>query len=486
MDSPNSTDVRDLISDFLDCFTILSQRFQLYGRDHPRTRESWAALDAIRSRLARALPSRVEKLAIACHNGRFYFENAPLRREPQQALLLKRCFEKSGLGGMLVSLGIEEAALKQVLGQVATGKTRLGIESPPEGFRWMSSAEIHRYQDGHQGELNVNAVLSVADVPLQAQVYNEAMTALSSFNKECSAGRDAGPDAVAQAARCLVEAVLSHPREILPQATAHYYAEFMLYHSVNVSILALSAASLLTRDPGQLELIAQAGLLHDVGAALLGEQILCKDQPLTEEETALLMEHPEKGARLLQSISGLHPIVITAAFGHHVKGAQGYPRALSEYQTGPVTRLVEIADIFEALTAYRPYKRAITAPLAFLQLYAEPSLARIRQYVDLLAQAIGFHPVGTKVRTREGEQALVCGHVEADPQRPIIRLIVVSPDGDRGLGCPQEAACGDLSWSKPAEDAKVVVTAIDPLEDLKRAEETRDSAAEPARCEPAW
>ena len=472
MTKKSATGVLELVIEFLDVFGVLCQKVQLYGRQHPRTEGSWSQFTKLLLQLRTFLPPPRDLLVIAYQDKRFYFENVTLlTQSPYQAHLIRECLHRNGMGGFVISLSLGEKALQTVLDHItAVSAKKSGQESVelPEGFRWVTVAEIHDLQSTIGKTLGGGnpSPLNSKDFPLDEELYREARGVLAGFLEQSVSG-DGDLDPVVDVVRRLVEASLERHQEILPFVTIPYYREFTIYHSVNVCLMCSAAAARIVQSKELLVRIALAALLHDLGEAFVSKEILYKGERLTAEEAKLNSAHPLKGAEVLLQTRGIHSVVIAAAFGHHVKEAGvGYPDLRTDYQPGPITELVEVADIFEALTAFRPYKRPISAPQAFAYLYSEPHLKARRRCVDLLAAAIGFHPCGSRVYTQDGQTAIVCGHEDSDPFRPIVRLVQLKPGEGFRLGEEQVAGCGDLPWCRPSKSTQTVITALNMETDL--------------------
>ena len=120
--------------------------------------------------------------------------------------------------------------------------------------------------------------------------------------------------------------------------------------------------------------------------------------------------------------------------------------------------------MFEALTAVRPYKRPLTTPQAFEVLYTMPNMRSRTAYIDLLLHAIGFHPVGCRVRTLGGQLGVVCGIHHQDPRRCDIQLLNPTDHQFFEPGGVQKG-CITVGVGGPAIDESqrlVPVVAIDP------------------------
>jgi putative two-component system response regulator len=112
--------------------------------------------------------------------------------------------------------------------------------------------------------------------------------------------------------------------------------------------------------------IALAGQMHDIGKIAVPDHILLKAGPLTGEERKQMQTHAEIGRKILQgSESPLLQLAESIAWTHHEKlDGSGYPRGLSGDEIPIVGRIAAVADVFDALTRHRPYRKAMPVPAA--------------------------------------------------------------------------------------------------------------------------
>jgi HD-GYP domain-containing protein (c-di-GMP phosphodiesterase class II) len=149
-----------------------------------------------------------------------------------------------------------------------------------------------------------------------------------------------------------------------PSAFSHLFATshhdfYTATHMVNVATYMVALAYALGyRDPNELQQICHAGLLHDIGKVYVPEQVLNKTGPLSDEDWWLLKRHPELGHAHLQQYEGIPPLVLTVTHQHHERlNGSGYPAGLPADQIHPVSRICAVADCFDAMTAFRPFKQ---------------------------------------------------------------------------------------------------------------------------------
>lgn len=131
-------------------------------------------------------------------------------------------------------------------------------------------------------------------------------------------------------------------------------------HIMRMSQMSAALASRAGWDDADVELILNASPLHDVGKIGIPDGILLKPGPLTPDERKIMQEHPAMGADILGgSRTELLEMACEIALCHHEKwDGTGYPQGLAGTEIPQSARIVAIADVFDALTSHRPYKKA--------------------------------------------------------------------------------------------------------------------------------
>lgn len=136
-------------------------------------------------------------------------------------------------------------------------------------------------------------------------------------------------------------------------------------HSLRVADFAAAVAHELGLSPELVHHIRLGGMLHDIGKIGVPDAILNKPGRLTEQEYAVMQEHPLIGERIMGKVPQLGAArdeVMHALLEHHERlDGQGYPRGLRDDQISLIGRIVGVADVFDALTSGRPYREALPA-----------------------------------------------------------------------------------------------------------------------------
>jgi putative nucleotidyltransferase with HDIG domain len=139
-------------------------------------------------------------------------------------------------------------------------------------------------------------------------------------------------------------------------------------HSENVSVLATQLAQAIGLDNEHVEMIRQAGLLHDIGKISIPEHILTKTSRLTNEEYNIIKSHVENSIAMIRHLPSLD-YVIPIAISHHERyDGKGYPRGLSGEEIPVGGRCLGIADAFDAIVSRRPYKEPVSIPEALKEI----------------------------------------------------------------------------------------------------------------------
>jgi putative nucleotidyltransferase with HDIG domain len=129
-------------------------------------------------------------------------------------------------------------------------------------------------------------------------------------------------------------------------------------HTLRVTDLTIKLARAMNISESQLTAIRRGALLHDIGKMGIPDSILLKEGDLTEEEWAMMRRHPKFALDMLKPIAYLNN-ALEIPYCHHEKwDGSGYPRGLKEEQIPLAARIFAVADVYDAITNNRPYRKA--------------------------------------------------------------------------------------------------------------------------------
>jgi HD-GYP domain-containing protein (c-di-GMP phosphodiesterase class II) len=164
-------------------------------------------------------------------------------------------------------------------------------------------------------------------------------------------------------AECVVNALFAEHkwggRFVFPLLPVPDTSAFLPVHAVNVTSLAMALAGTQQFDPHAIRRIGLAGLLYDIGMARIPQNVWRKPGKLTARERQLAKSHPREGAALLLAAHESLDLAAVVAYEHHLRmDGSGYPKLTYPRSAHFVSRLIQVCDVFCALSTDRPYRKA--------------------------------------------------------------------------------------------------------------------------------
>ncbi|WP_447603593.1 HD-GYP domain-containing protein [Nitrospira sp. Nam80] len=197
----------------------------------------------------------------------------------------------------------------------------------------------------------------------------------------------------------------------------------LITNLLNVGILTTKIGMGLGYYGIDLQRLAIAALVHDIGIFSIPQNILKKTGRLAPDERVLIEEHPRLGSEIIrqsgESYQWLADVVLQA---HERWMGQGYPNKLKGRQINELAQIIGVVDVFDALVSPRPYRRRFLPHEAMRELFINERNAFPREVIKALVEQLSVYPLGTKVRLNTGEEGIVIGINPKYPSRPLITL----------------------------------------------------------------
>ncbi|HYK83418.1 MAG TPA: HD domain-containing phosphohydrolase [Gemmatimonadales bacterium] len=248
-------------------------------------------------------------------------------------------------------------------------------------------------------------------------------------------GRTANVKKVKRAVQAIVDQVLNNEASLVGLTTLRDYDEYTFTHSVNVCIFSVALGRKLGLSKLQLYDLGMAALFHDVGKSRVPLEVLNKQGGLSDEEWRIMQAHPWLGVLTLFGLRGYGEIPyrgMIVAYEHHMKtDLTGYPKSLRPRQLSMYSKIVAVADGFDAATSRRVYQTVPIQPDQVLkEMWENPRRGYDPVVVKAFINLIGIYPVGTCVILDTYEVAVVhsANPDVAQVHRPVVR-VVTTPDG---------------------------------------------------------
>lgn len=262
---------------------------------------------------------------------------------------------------------------------------------------------------------------------LAASIDNRTDTKklVKSIMADIRLGRSIDTPAAKEAVAACVDNVMMNRDASLLLTRLRNKDEYTSEHSLNVAIISIAFGRHLGMNKKELNVLGLCGLLHDMGKMLTPDRILNKPGKLDEEEMMIMKRHPVDGKEILLGSDEVMDVVIDTAYGHHerLKG-QGYPRGVQATEIPLYTRIVTIADVFDAISGDRVYRKGETAETALTILHQGAGTAFDESLVLAFTQNIGTYPLGTIVEMTNGEVGIVVDNNPDRRLRPVVKLLL--------------------------------------------------------------
>jgi HD-GYP domain-containing protein (c-di-GMP phosphodiesterase class II) len=228
----------------------------------------------------------------------------------------------------------------------------------------------------------------------------------------------------------IVDQILNEETSLMGLTTLRDYDEYTFTHSVNVCIFSVALGRRLGLTKLQLYDLGLAALFHDIGKSRVPVDILNKSDGLSESEWRAISMHPWQGVLTLFQVRGVQDLPfrsMVVAYEHHMKtDLLGYPRPVRPRTLGIYSKIVSVADGFDAATSRRAYCTDPMSPAAALkEMRDNPKRGMDMVVVKGFINLLGIYPVGTLVVLDTFELAIVHS---ANPNptmlsRPVVRIV---------------------------------------------------------------
>ncbi len=159
-------------------------------------------------------------------------------------------------------------------------------------------------------------------------------------------------------------------------------------HSERVSTVSLAIGRCMSLNEAELEVLRLGALLHDIGKIGIGDHVLMKPGPLTDDEYEIIKQHPVLGARILRSVPFLEPHIPIVELHHERPDGKGYPHGLRGTEIPLVASIVHVADAFDAMTSARAYRPGRAASEGLRELWRCAGTQFDAEVVHALAKAL--------------------------------------------------------------------------------------------------
>jgi HD-GYP domain-containing protein (c-di-GMP phosphodiesterase class II) len=360
----------------------------------------------------------------------------------------------------------------------------LGAETksaPPDRFKEIISrlkeAKVETFQLEPPTETASDKEFNEEAKAAANRTYSQSVAVTKDVINSVRIGKTPNIRKIKRVVQGIVDQVLNEETSLIGLTAIRDYDEYTFTHSVNVCIFSVALGRRLGMTKIQLYELGLAALMHDIGKSRVPLDLLQKTGELTEEEWKWMAAHPWLGVLTLfqfrRQQEELSYRAMTVCQEHHMKvDLTGYPKCIRPRQVSLLSKIVSIADGYDAATTRRVYRTEALAPSAVLEeMRDNPRRGLDQVLVKAFINLLGIYPVGTLVVLDTFELAVVTA-ASPNPEalsRPTIKIIsdaqgnTISPPLVVDLAVPEAGGQYGRTIIKTADPERYGVTPGDYL-----------------------
>ena len=260
----------------------------------------------------------------------------------------------------------------------------------------------------------------------------QSKMAVVSMFREARMGNTVDGEGVRRVVQAITESLTRNGSALISLARIKTADDYTYMHSVAVCAMMLALARQLGLNEENIRAAGIAGLLHDMGKALLPTHVLNKPGKLTAAEFVIVKSHPERGHRLLSKDGNASAMTLDVCLHHHEKiDGSGYPKGLKGEAISLYAKMGAVCDVYDAITSNRPYK-AGWDPAESMRMMSQWVGVHFDSVVfQAFVKSLGIYPVGSLVRLASGRLGVVMDQTSASLTMPIVKVFFDSKTLER-------------------------------------------------------
>lgn len=271
------------------------------------------------------------------------------------------------------------------------------------------------------------------------RTYGVALASLKSIGKKVASRKKSGVGKIVRVVQRVVDMIMEDEKVVLGLSTIRDYDDSIYTHSINVSILAMTLGYRIGLSRKVVHRLGICGMFYDFGKLSIPKEVLHKYGKLSKDELAVIHMHPHVGVRQIVQLNAARETKVyslLASFEHHLRyDRSGYPESVgSESHPSMFGRILAIADVYVALTSYRPYRAYTLSPDSAIGVMIEGSGHEFDPLLlKVFVNMMGVYPIGTLLQLDSNELAMVIDTPSGGAAEDRPRVLILQADGKGGF-----------------------------------------------------
>lgn len=261
-------------------------------------------------------------------------------------------------------------------------------------------------------------------LPEARRIHRESLRYVRRFMDDVRAGRIVDPGDAEPVVGAVIDNVSGNSSAALTLSFLKRFDEYTYTHCINVQLFAILLGMAMGLEGDELRRLGVSALFHDVGKGKVPLNVLNKPGRLTDDEFRVMKNHSMLGLKMLSQVRGVNNDILRGVVEHHERfDGKGYPQGISGDEIHVFGRIIAVADVYDALTSVRVYKKAMTPSQALGNMYKWNGTDFDPECMRKFIAIVGIYPPGSMVQLSDKRYAIVLETNHHAPDKPKVKVL---------------------------------------------------------------